>query len=391
MAFIAALSFQAGSASAIFLRGLDALTNLRNQTNLLWLFLPTLGILFQWFKQKFPELHHTGTNQYLALVQEKEKKTSAFFSIYILCSTWLSHLAGASVGREGTAVQIGASISEQLHKLFPSHQKSVWIRAGIAAGFSSVFGTPWAGALFGLEINKVGGLSTKSIIPSFLSAFGANWVCIHVYGTNHTQYPPVFLPAINLQFWLHLAILGIFLGLLGFVYKALESNIYKWSEQLPKHFILKGIFSGLLVFLLIQIPGFQSSAGLSGELLTKPFHSGFDSFFFLKKLLATAASLGLGFKGGEATPLFLIGSHAGAFASNYLMLPISLAAAAGFVSVYAGLAKTPLTGMLLGMELFSPDAWFIYLLVTIFVMYFSGKNGLFKQQEWSTKLPKPFY
>lgn len=313
--------------------------------------------------------------------------------MYILVSTWLSHLAGASVGREGTAVQMGASISEQLSTIFPKspEQKSIWLRAGIAAGFASVFGTPLAGTLFGLEISTVGKISYKSIIPCLLSSFGANWVSLHVYHTKHTIYPAVFLPELNLAFWLHLSILAAFLSLLAYVYKALESNIFYLSEQLPKHFILKGIISGFLIYGLLNLPGFHTSVGLSADQLLVPFQKNISSHFFIQKLTATAASLGLGFKGGEATPLFLIGSHGAAFLSNFISLPSTLAAAIGFVALYCGLAKTPLTGMLLGMELFSNQAWFIYLLVTIFVMFFSGKNGLFKQQQWADYLPKPLY
>ena len=209
--------------------------------------------------------------------------------------------------------------------------------------------------------------------------------------TNHTVYPAIFLPSLNSSFWLKLFILSLFLSAIAYIYKALESNIYKLSEQLPKHFILKGIISGLIVALLLSNQIFESSIGLGSQKLLVPFSNSFDSFYFIKKLLATATSLGLGFKGGEATPLFLIGSHASGFIGNTVGLPIGLAAAIGFVGIYGGLAKTPLTSMLMGIELFGKEAWFIYLLSTIIIIYFSGKKGLFSNQEWFEKIPKPFY
>ncbi len=391
--FFTLLSFLTGTASSIFLLGLQYVKIWQLNWNILWFLLPLTGVIFQYLKKSYPKIHSTGTNDYIDLIQNKEKKTSAFFSCYILACTWLSHLAGASVGREGTAVQMGASFSDTLGSMFhfSNDEKSIWIRAGIAGGFASVFGTPWAGAFFGLEISNVGQISWKSILPCFATAILSNWVSLHVYDTNHLIYPAIFLPVQTSTFWLQITILGLFLGIIAYLYKALESNIYKWSEQLPKQFILKGIISGLIIYLFLQNSIFQTSIGLGAEKLLEPFSKNSEPFFFLKKLIATCLSIGLGFKGGEATPLFLIGSHAAASLSEYLSIPISLAASIGFVTLYTGLAKTPITGMILGMELFAPEAWYIYLLTSIIVMYASGKKGLFSSQTWEKNIPKPLY
>lgn len=391
--FLSIISFFIGTATSLFLLGLDWIQTLSYQSIRLWFLLPIIAICLQWIKKRFPSLHHTGTNQFIELTQKKENSTSPFFSIYILLATWFSHIGGASVGREGTAVQMGASISNSLSSVFrfSKEEKSIWIKAGMSAGFASVFGTPWAGTLFGLEITKVGHYSFKAILPCLLAAFLSNWVSLHVYNTNHTLYPSIFLPSLNPSLWLKLFILSLFLSLLAYLYKALESNIYKLSEQLPKHFILKGIISGLIIAILLNYKTFESSIGLGSEKFLAPFSNTLEPYYFLKKIIATASSLGFGFKGGEATPLFLIGSHAGAYVANELALPISLAAAIGFVALYGGLAKTPLTAMFMGIELFGIDAWYIYLLSTLIISYLSGKKGLFSSQEWNGKIPTPLY
>jgi len=145
--FLLILSFWVGSASSIFLKGLEIAQNSRNSWQLMWFLLPAVGILFQFFKSYFPNLHHTGTNDYVEIVQQKEKKTSAFFSVYILLATWISHLAGASVGREGTAVQIGASWKFRTFKARFIAGAVLFIIffliwAELAVG---IFGTPFAG------------------------------------------------------------------------------------------------------------------------------------------------------------------------------------------------------------------------------------------------------
>jgi H+/Cl- antiporter ClcA len=223
-------------------------------------------------------------------------------------------------------------------------------------------------------------------------AFASNYVSLHVWDTKHVLYPLVFLPRISVSFWAYLAILGLFLGLLGLCYSRLESIISNAYGKLPIQAALKAILGGLILLGMFQIPIFTESVGIGSEFLLRPFSDHFEVMEFAPtKLLATALSLGFGFKGGEATPLFLIGSHAAASLSAYIQLPIPLLAAIGFTSLYCGLAKTPITGMLLGMELFGPQAWFCYLLCTLLVLYFSGSSGIFKNQIWPSYLPKPPY
>jgi H+/Cl- antiporter ClcA len=184
--------------------------------------------------------------------------------------------------------------------------------------------------------------------------------------------------------------MGLFLALIAFLYKRSESIIISAFDKLPVQGPLKGILAGLILFGVLSIPVFHESAGLGSEFLLRPFTTVVPDFA-LWKLLATNLSLGLGFKGGEATPLFLIGSHAASGFASWFGLPIGLAAAIGFVSLYGGLAKTPLAATLLGVELFGPSAWFCYLIVTLIVLFGSGKKGIFSNQTWADYLPKPLY
>lgn len=383
--------------SSLFLWGLDQITWIRGEAPWLLYGLPIVGVVFHMFKYYQIPLTNLGTNDLVTQINEDKVKLneqSAFTSIYVLASTWLSHLVGASVGREGAAVLFGGNLAQKALEKFncSSKEKSIWIRAGMAAGFSSVFGTPLAGCFFGLEIGVVGKIHWPSLLACFCTSFLANYIGLHVWGTKHPFYPLVFLPPISMLFWAKMTILGLFLGIIALFYKRLESNISNLFDQLPKQPILKGILAGIILFILFQIPSFKSSIGLGAEYLLQPFQNKtLDNYFAGSKLIATTLSLALGFKGGEATPLFLIGSHAASALSEWIELPHVLMAAIGFVSLYSGLTKTPITGMCLGVELFGPSAWLYYLFVTCIVMYFSGNKGLFKSQKVAHWIPKTPY
>ena len=353
LGLLVALSFATGSLSSLFLAGLDWI---QHHGSYLYA-LPILGLVFQ----SFP-----------------------FPAYLIIPATWLSHLAGASVGREGTAVTMGRVLGERISS------STIFPKAGMAAGFASVFGTPLAGAFFALEVGEVGKINFRHLPACLFAAFSANFVSLHVYGTKHLSYPAIFLPSFSGEFYAKLALLGLFLALIAFLYKRSESIIISAFDKLPVQGLLKGILAGLILFGVLSIPVFHESTGLGSEFLLRPFTT-VVSDFALWKLLATNLSLGLGFKGGEATPLFLIGSHAASGFASWFSLPIGLAAAIGFVSLYGGLAKTPLAATLLGVELFGPSAWFCYLLITLIVLFGSGKKGIFSNQTWAEYLPKPLY
>jgi H+/Cl- antiporter ClcA len=350
---LVALSFATGSLSSLFLAGLDWI---QHHGSYLYA-LPIVGLVFQ----SFP------LPAYL-----------------IIPATWLSHLAGASVGREGTAVTMGRVLGEKISS------SSVFPKAGMAAGFASVFGTPLAGAFFALEVGEVGKINFRHLPACLFAAFSANFVSLHVYGTKHLSYPVLFLPSFSGEFYAKLALMGLFLALIAFLYKRSESIIISSFDKLPVQGPLKGILAGLILLGVLSIPVFHETSGLGSKFLLRPFEEVAPDFA-LWKLLATNLSLGLGFKGGEATPLFLIGSHAASGFASWFGLPIGLAAAIGFVSLYGGLAKTPLAATFLGMELFGPSAWFCYLIITLIVLFGSGKKGIFSNQTWADYLPKPLY
>ena len=91
----------------------------------------------------------------------------------MLLGTIVTHLFGGSAGREGTAIQMGASLADGLRRVFnlgPEDRRLI-LMAGISGGFGSVFGVPAAGFVFGMEVQGIGRIRYDGIIPCLVAAF----------------------------------------------------------------------------------------------------------------------------------------------------------------------------------------------------------------------------
>ncbi|MDM5143471.1 Chloride/fluoride channel protein [Lactococcus lactis] len=94
----------------------------------------------------------------------------------IVFSTWLSHLFGASVGREGVAVQIGGVIGHAIgKKLSAKEAKKILLITGMAAGFAGLFQTPIAATFFAIEILMLGKIEYRALIPALVGSYVASW------------------------------------------------------------------------------------------------------------------------------------------------------------------------------------------------------------------------
>src|SRR5260370_778431 len=112
----------------------------------------------------------------------------------ILPGTAITPPSGAPAGREGPATQTGAAPADQIPRLllrlpfhFSEHDRRALLMAGISAGFGSVFGTPLAGAVFGLEVLTIGNVGYDAIFPCFVAAFAGDYT-VHLWRVHHTIY-----------------------------------------------------------------------------------------------------------------------------------------------------------------------------------------------------------
>lgn len=395
---ITLLSAVIGTAVAFFLTALDAVTRYRWQHPWLLYLLPVSGIIIYLLYTYWGKNSDKGSNLLITEIQDPEDKVPRRMAPLVLLGTLLTHLTGGSAGREGTAVQMGGSITAAFFPLFTisKEEKSLLLSAGMSAGFGAVFGTPLTGAIFALEVISIGHIRYKPLLFCLLAGFVGHYTC-ETWGVRHTLYSivpfsakdPYFIDPLLLA---KAAGAGILFGLVG---RLFAWTVRTWSKNL--HAILKPVWlvpvaGGIVLILLGSIPGAADYLGLGvttpdgkGVSITSAFQAGgADTWSWVIKLAFTAITLGSGFKGGEVTPLFFIGATLGNILGTWLGAPIDLMAGLGFIAVFAGATNTPLACTLMGAELFGGQHIFFYATACICAYMVSGHKGIYGAQTVTT-------
>ena len=381
--FIASLvGFLAGSASAFFLVSLEWVTNYREAHIWIIAMLPIAGLLIGWTYYKYGASVSKGNNQLLEEFYQPTQTIPLRMAPLVLFGTLATHLFGGSAGREGTAVQMGGAIADQFTKWFTlsKEDRKILITIGVAAGFSSVFGTPLAGAVFALEWLIVGRIRYEAILPAFIGAYVADYACAEFWQVHHTQYTITEVPAISMVNLLWLIPAGILFGLAG---RLFAKACHLWGDVFKKYISyppLRPVIGGVLVALIVWASGTTKYIGLGVPTIVDAFEQSLSWYDSLAKIFMTSLTLGAGFKGGEVTPLFFTGATLGNALSMAIPLPMSLLAGVGFVAVFAGATNTPLACTLMGLELFGTEAGIFIGLGCVLAYLFSGHAGIYNSQ-----------
>ncbi|HWA08235.1 MAG TPA: voltage-gated chloride channel family protein [Opitutaceae bacterium] len=389
---VAALS---GSASALFLWGLEKVTELRWNHPWLLFLLPLGGLLVGLVYHLFGQRAEAGNNLIMDEIHEPGGGVPARMAPLVFVGTLLTHLFGGSAGREGTAVQMGGSLAGAYGRLcrLAEGNRRILLMAGIAAGFGSVFGTPLTGAIFAMEVLVIGRMQYDALIPVLVASAVGDLVC-SAWGIHHAIYRIDFsgtathhgLPESVLLGKVALA--GIVFGLVSQVFAevthALKGQFGRFIAVPP----LRPFVGGLLVIGLVYLVGTRDYLGIGvtspdpgAVTILSAFNvGGAHPWSWWWKLLFTAVTLAAGFKGGEVTPLFFIGAALGNTLAVLLHAPVDLFAGLGFIAVFAGATNTPLACTVMGMELFGAQNT-VYFAAACFIAYlFSGHSGIYTAQ-----------
>lgn len=299
----------------------------------------------------------------------------------IFCSASISHLLGASVGREGAALQLGGVLGYGLVRLRKvKHEDAEGIiMCGMSAVFAALFGTPLAAAVFAIEVASVGLLKYSAIVPCLTSSFVAVRVAT-LMGASGDFFPiaetmPFFGGNI-----LSVIVIAAAAGVVSILYcVSLRAGEKLIDKILPNYFIRVAV-GGLVIAVLTAVLGPRyNGAGMPvieaavQEGMARPED-------FIIKLFFTVVSVTAGFKGGEIVPAMFIGSTLGCVLATFLGLNPSLGAAVGLLSMFCGSLNCPISSILLGAELFGASNLYFFAIACAVSYMLSANFGLYKEQ-----------
>lgn len=389
-----------GSGVALFLWLLNSAILYRYTHEYLLYFLPLIGIAIHFLYQLFGKSSEKGNNLIIDEIHKPGGGVPPQMGPLVLITTVGTHLFGGSAGREGTAIQIGGSIAQLFAKWFKLESKDVKtiLLAGVAAGFGAVFGTPFTGAIFAIEVIAIGKIKYEAIIPCIFASVIGDFA-VSAWQVKHTLYQIEFIQESNYLFnqyfqWDILLVLKIMLasvafGLASLLFSSLVRGVKNIFLSLFKITWLIPFFGGIVVILLTFLVGKSDYLSLGvipqnsdSITISSAFTmGGADALSWLWKTVFTAVTLGTGFKGGEVTPLFYIGATLGNSLAILMDAPISLFAALGFIAVFAGATNTPLACTIMGVELFGGQYILFFGIACFIAYFFSGYKGIYSSQK----------
>ncbi len=376
-----------GLSSAAFLWLLDRATRFRESHEVIVYALPLAGLAIGAIYGRWGAPIKGGNDLIIDSIHEiheGEEPTPQIplrMAPMVLVGTVLTHLFGGSAGREGTAVQMGGSLADEIAHRFHVSQETrrQLLAAGIAGGFGSVFGTPIAGMVFGLEVVCIGQIKYDALLPALVASLVGDFVTRQLVA--HTVYPVAPSLTLTPLVFAKLVVIGAAMAAATFVFVELTHFLKKRLEKDVPSLSLRMALGGVAIVVLWKVSGTSAYLGLGVPLIVQAFQDpALPSYAFAAKLLFTAITLAAGFLGGEVTPLFFVGATLGSVLARLLGLPIELGAGVGIAAVFGAAANTPIALSIMAVELLGVGIFPHVVIVTVVAYLLSGHRGIYPSQ-----------
>lgn len=377
-----AVGISCGTASALFLLLLERATRFREAHEVIVYSLPVAGLLIGWVYERWGTSIKGGHNLIIDTIHENTEQIPTRMAPMVFLGTILTHLFGGSAGREGTAVQMGASLADGIaHRLRVNKEtRRQLLAAGIAGGFGSVFGTPIAGTIFGLEVVCLGRIEYDALAPALIASVVGDFVCRHL-GVVHTAYPTVRFVELTPLVLAKLVTIGLAMALVTVAFVELTHRLKRFLESRVPRLPLRMFVGGIAIVVMWKAIGSSDYLGLGVPMIVRAFtDSNLPAYAFTAKLLFTSVTLASGFLGGEVTPLFFVGATLGSLLARVLGLPIELGAGVGLAAVFGAAANTPIALSIMAVELLGASVFPHVVVVCVIAYLLSGHRGIYPAQ-----------
>lgn len=371
-----------GVVGAGFSKSISFVTELRAQNQWILFLLIPFGIITV-LLYKLCRVEGLGTNQVFDSVRAESKITFKLAPA-IFVSSVLSHLGGASAGKEGAALQLGGSISSVICKTFKLDEKTrhILTMSGMGALFSAVFGTPLGACVFALEVVDVGHFCSAALFPALVSSVVA-FSLSTTLGTPIEKFNIGIVPDFNFDTMWRVSVIAIAGALVSILFCAALHTAAHLFEKAFKNPYVKSTVGAVVLIGMTAVAGSFKYNGGGMDTIESVFEYGtVETWAFLLKILFTAVTVAAGFKGGEIVPTLFIGSTLGSMLSIFIGLPVPLAAAIGLVSLFCGVTNCPLATIILAIELFGSQGAVFFAIASVISFVLSGKFSLYSSQHF---------
>nr|WP_292824678.1 ClC family H(+)/Cl(-) exchange transporter [Methanobrevibacter sp.] len=346
-------------------------------TILFFIALAVMGLLVDWLTKWEVDSAGSGIPQVYAEVKGHMEANWAKVLFSKIVSGVLTALGGLSLGPEGPSVQIGGMAGKGIAKLFKGSKTDELrlILVGSAVGITAAFNAPLAGVIFVFEeINH--GFDKTLVFIALVSAIVSDFISKVIFGQSTALTFPIHNIPLE-SYWL-LIILGILIGLLGYVYNVgmIRSSDMVANLKIPSwlKFVLVFLVSGVVA---LTIPEISDGGHFMMDMLDIAMPSlGVLMLLLVLKYLFSMFSFSSGAPGGIFLPILVLGAYIGAVFGSavvpifgfehdliYKFVVISMA---GF---FAATVRSPITGVVLIAEMCGSTESLIAMIIVSLIAY----------------------
>ena len=361
-----------------FVKSISFVTSLRENNSWILYLLPIFGLILTFIYSKL-RVKGVGTNHVLKSVRTDEM-VSPNLSIAIFLGTVFSHFGGASVGREGAALQLGGSIGEFFAEKFkiPEKYRRILVMSGMSGLFAALFGTPIAAFIFVLEISRIGKHCFTAIIPAFLSSITA-FLIANLFGVEGENFPVNEIPNLTLGIVWRFVLIAVVGAFVSWIFVNALRKSEKIFSKLIKNEYIRVVIGGAIIIALAFVLGTTDYNGGGIGVVHHIFTHGEVNYeAFLLKIVFTAISVAAGYKGGEIVPTIFVGGTLGGTMSLLLGLNPAFGAAIGITALFCGVTNAPFATVVLACEMFGIEGIGYYVIASAISFALSGKACLYK-------------
>ena len=343
-----------GLTSAAFLELITFASDARTDHRWLVLGLPLWGLVFGLAVHRYAGRTAGGNRRTMTEITRIGGGVPFRMAPFAYAGTILTLLFGGSTGREGAALQMSAGVTDGLGSRLGvgSEDRRRLLIAALAGGFGSVFGVPYAGVVFALEVAPTNRRSRLTSAPAcVVAAFVGHWTVLAV-GVTHHRYAPFLTSGVRVSELVGWVVVSLALGLAAFIFPRVVEAVRHALMKISDHPAGRAALGGATVALVAVVFSAWAELGLSLPLLDDALAGQADFRSFVLKLVLVGLTLGAGFPGGEVTPTFVLGAILATTVAGWVDVPQRVAGRLGFVALFGGAANAPVTAIVLGMELF---------------------------------------